>query len=104
MNLKTRLNAEIERLSSKLETLEPGTKEYNDVADARNKSMNQLVEIEKVEKEHKSRTGKILVDFTLGIAGLGLTAAGTLLAYTFEEKGTISSKIGQMFMNKLIKK
>ena len=101
-NLLEKLDKEIEKLYEKLQTLDEDSKEYQMVEDAMIKLMDKKTEIEKLKGDKWSRISKILCDIAAILLPLGVTIWGTLLAFTFEERGTISSAIGKKFMDKLM--
>lgn len=101
-NLLEKLDKEIEKLYEKLQTLDEDSREYQMVEDAMIKLMDKKTEIEKLKGDKWSRISKILCDIAAILLPLGVTIWGTLLAFTFEEKGTISSAIGKKFMDKLM--
>ena len=100
--IKVLLDQEIEKLREKLQTLEPDTDEYKKVEDAMTKLVEKRLEVEKVKGDKWSRIFKICCDIAAILLPLGVTIWGTLLAFTFEEKGTISSSIGRKFMDAII--
>ena len=114
MNTKTLLNEEINRLYQKMSTLDPDSKEYAEMEDKWTKLVDRKLEIEKLEsseaqaekqmkEDRKDRVVRYIIEGAKIVLPLSLTAVGTILAFTFEEKGTISSNIGKKFMDKLTK-
>lgn len=115
MNMITWLDAAIEKKSKELETLDPGSKEYVAVADVIDKLTNHRIELEKLEtsktqtekqmdEERKSRIVKDIIDVLGIVLPIAVTIWGTILTFTFEENGTITSSVGRKFLDKLIKR
>lgn len=100
--IKELLDQEIEKLRERLQVLEPDSDEYKKVEDAMNKLIEKRIEIEKVKGDKWSRIFKICCDIAAILLPLGVAIWGTLLAYTFEEKGTISSSIGRKFLDMVV--
>ena len=103
MNKKNLLDDEINRLYDKLKTLEPDAEEYAAVEESWIKLVNQKLEIEKHEADKKDRGWRYGIDIGKTVFPLVLSGVGIVLAFTFEEKGTISSKIGQKLYDKITK-
>lgn len=101
-NLLEKLDKEIEKLYAKMQELDADSKEYEMVENAMLKLVDKKHEIEKLKGDKWSRLFKILCDIAAILLPLGVTIWGTLLAFTFEERGTISSAIGKKFMDKLM--
>jgi hypothetical protein len=114
MNTKNLLDEEIKRLYDKLSKLDPDSEGYAELEDNWAKLVDRKIEIEKLEsseaqnekqmkEDRKDRIVRYIIDSGKVILPLGVTVVGTLLAFTFEERGTISSNIGKKFMDKLTK-
>lgn len=114
MNTKNLLDEEINRLYDKLSGLDPDSEDYEAMEDKWTKLVDRKLEIEKLEsseaqtekqmkEDRKDRVVRYIIDAGKVILPLGITVVGTLLAFTFEEKGTISSNIGKKYLDKLTK-
>lgn len=115
MNLITLLDDAIETLFNKLDKLDPTSQEYGTV----NKNLNQLMsyklEVEKhlaaeaqnekkLAEERKAQYRELVVDILKFLLQLGFSIVGVLLAFTFEEKGTITSGIGKRLYDGIVKR
>ena len=114
MNTKNLLDDEIKRLYDKLSKLDPDSEEYTELEDKWTKLVDRKLEIEKIEssesqnekqmkEDRRDRIVRYVIESGKILIPLGVTVMGTLLAYTFEEKGTISSAIGKKYLDKLTK-
>ena len=113
--MKTLLDEEIKVLFDELSNLEAGSKEYADIEDNLTKLLDRRIEIEKLEtsgaqaekqmkEDRKARIVKHLIDVGAIALPLAVTIWGTILSFTFEERGTITSSMGRKFMDKLMYK
>ena len=102
--LLQQVDEEIDKLYEKLQTLDEDSNEYQMVEDAILKLMDKKIEIERLKGDKWSRVFKIVCDIAAILLPLGVTIWGTLLAFTFEERGTITSTMGRKFMDKLMHK
>ena len=103
-NLKTILDEKIEKGFDKLETLDIGTKEYNDAVDGLGKLMDRRIEIEKNKEESKSRLGKNIIDIGLGLAGLGVSIWGMCVSIQFEKDDSFTSQVGKKAIDRILRK
>lgn len=112
MKMQTMLNDEIQNQIEELGDMELGSEKYNNAVNGIAKLADKAIELEKIsvdsdkqldekefqekklaeeKKDRKWRNG-------LGIANLVVLGVGTYWAYRYEEKGTITTKIGNNFM------
>lgn len=65
---------------------------------------NEKLEVEKqrVENEKRDRSVKNKIAIGTAATGAGITVGMGLLAYVYEERGTISSKPGRSFVDKAL--
>lgn len=126
MNMVNLLDVTIEDLLNKLADLDPESKEYEAVNDNLGKLMKHKIEIEKhlsaeaqaekqlkfnetqaekkLRQERLTTIWKSVIEILLQLMALGVTVWGTILMFTFEEKGTITSAIGRKFIDKIVKR
>lgn len=126
MNLLTLLDDAIETLLNKLAGLDPTEKEYETVNKNLGELMDRKIEIEKhlaaeaqaekqlksaetqaekkLAEERKARFWEFVIDTLKFLLQLGFSIAGVLLAFTFEEKGSITSGIGRKLYDRIIRK
>lgn len=126
MDYKTLLDDVITNKLNDLKGEKLNTEEYKTTVDNVTKLIDRSIEIEKVtfENTNKSVRQKIddeqkriqedeerkerLIKYGISAAEIGIPAAitiwGVLVSLTFEEKGTITSPIGRLFVNRLFQK
>ena len=115
MTIQELIMAEIDDLNEKLKEMEPGSKEYNAVAERLDKLMAKAIDMEKFEVEQTNtivladdeRKDRIVKN-VIAVAGVVLPAVltvwGTNKSLKFEETGTVTTIMGRGFLNKLLPK
>jgi hypothetical protein len=126
MNAENRMYDEIETLSDKLMSLEPGTEEYEKVFKEYLALNNQAIELYRIEadcdektaarewarelekqkakSENWNRIGQAVINVVGIVLPVVLTVWGTNKSLKFEEEGTVTTTAGRNFMSRLFRK
>ena len=126
MDYKTLLDDVITNKLNDLKGEKLNTEEYKTTVDNVTKLIDRSIEIEKVTFENTNKLARQKIDdeqkriqedeerkerlikYGISAAEIGIPAAitiwGVLVSLTFEEKGTITSPIGRLFVNRLFQK
>lgn len=115
MPFETKLNEELERELDALKASEVGSDDHKATVDSMTQLMDRAIELKKQEDEKNlklvqmkdERNDKIARNVLMGIGSVGGLVTVWLLssaAFTYEEKGTISSLIGKKVLGMLVPK
>lgn len=101
----TMLDAELERLYKRLQTLDPESDEYAKVEEAFTKLMTQKLEVEKHKSDKMTNWWRNGIEIGKTIIPLGVTVVFSLLAWQIEAKGGsgVPFNFGKRFVEKLTK-
>lgn len=126
MPFETKLREELDREFDSLKASEVGSEEHKATADTMTRLMDRAIELKKIEVDARNqeraqeneralrlvqmrdeRNDKLLRNILMGVGSVGGLATIWLLsaaAFTYEEKGTISSLIGKKVLGMLVPK
>jgi hypothetical protein len=126
MPFETKLREELDRELDSLKDSDVGSEEHKATADTMTRLMDRAIELKKIEVEARNqeraqeneralrlvqmrdeRNDKLLRNILMGVGSVGGLATIWLLsaaAFTYEEKGTISSLIGKKVLGMLVPK
>lgn len=126
MPFETKLGKELDREFDSLKTSEIGSDKHKATVDSMAKLMDRAIELKKIDVEAKKqakaqetekalrlaqmkdeRIDKIVRNVIMGVGSVGSLVTIWLLssaAFTYEEKGTVSSLIGKKVLGMLVPK
>lgn len=126
MPFETKLREELDREFDSLKASEIGSEEHKATADTMTRLMDRAIELKKIEVDARNqeraqenervlrltqlrdeRNDKLIRNIVMGVGSVGGLVTIWLLsaaAFTYEEKGTISSLIGKKVLGMLVPK
>lgn len=126
MPFETKLNEELEREFDALKALEVGSEEHKATSEITTRFMDRMIELKKIDADAENqerarrdeaalrseqmkaeKIDKIIGHIWTGVKVVGSLATVWLLskaAFTYEEKGTISSDLGKKVLGVLVPK
>ena len=126
MPFETKLREELDRELDRLKTYEVGSEEHKAIADTTTRLMDRAIELKKIDAEAKNQAkaqenekalrmaqmrderndniARNVITFVQVAGSYVLFAGLAVMAFTYEEKGTIASPIGKKLLGMVVPK